>query len=78
MEWVHAREYALENLLGAQVFLDVDQRWGGDRRGASCVAYLANANGTPNINKNFNMMMVKAGFATIHDDSGNEFDPTRW
>jgi endonuclease YncB( thermonuclease family) len=78
MNWVHAREYAMENLLGAQVFLDIDQRSGRDPSGAVCVAYLANANGTPNLNKNFNMMMVKAGFATIKDDSGNEFDPSSW
>jgi micrococcal nuclease len=78
MDWVHAREYAMENLLGAQVFLDVDQRSGRNHGGAVCVAYLANANGTPNLNKNFNMMMVKAGLATIKDDSGNEFDPSQW
>ena len=78
MDWVHAREYAMENLLGSQVFLDVDQRSGRDSGSAVCVAYLANANGTPNLNKNFNMMMVKAGFATLKDDSGNEFDPSRW
>jgi endonuclease YncB( thermonuclease family) len=78
MEWVHAREYAIENLLGAQVFLDVDQRSGLNPGGAACVAYLANANGTPNLNKNFNMMMVKAGFATLKDDPGNDFDPSLW
>jgi len=78
MDWVHAREYAMENLLGSQVFLDVDQRSGRNSGGAVCVAYLANANGTPNLNKNFNMMMVKTGFATLKDDPGNEFDPSRW
>jgi endonuclease YncB( thermonuclease family) len=78
MEWVHAREYAMENLLGAQVFLDVDQRSARNSGGAVCVAYLANGNGTPNLNRNFNLMMIKAGFAIIKDDLGNEFDPYRW
>jgi micrococcal nuclease len=78
MDWVHAREYAMENLLGAQVFLDVDESLGKNPCGAVCVAYLANANGTPNLNKNFNMMTVKAGFATLKDDSGNEFEPSLW
>jgi endonuclease YncB( thermonuclease family) len=78
MEWVHAREYAMENLLGSQVFLDVDPGSETNLYGSICVAYLANANGTPNLAKNFNKMMVKAGFATLKDDPHNEFDPSRW
>jgi micrococcal nuclease len=79
MDGVHAREYALENLLGVEVFLDIDGRWGHSAKGAvPCVIYLANPNGTPNFNKNFNKMMVQGGFATIKNDTGNEFDPTKW
>jgi micrococcal nuclease len=79
IEGVHAREYALENLLGVQVFLDIDDRRGKRADGATaCIAYLANSNGTPNIHKNFNSMVLTAGFARIKDDPANEFDPTIW
>jgi micrococcal nuclease len=79
IEGVHAREYALENLLGAQVFLDVDNDTGRSSKDAtSCVAYLANPNGTPNLNENFNKMIAKAGYATIRKDTRSEFDPARW
>ncbi len=79
IEGVHAREYALENLLGVQVFLDIDDR--AMKKGnaeIACVAYLANRNGTPNLNKNFNKMIVQSGYAEVKDDSGNEFDPNHW
>jgi micrococcal nuclease len=79
IEGVHAREYALENLLGVQVFLDVDNGCGRKSDdAATCVAYLANSDGTPNVHKNFNRMIVGAGFARIRDDPGNEFDPAKW
>jgi endonuclease YncB( thermonuclease family) len=79
IEGVHAREYALENLLGVQVFLDVDAN--AIRRpnaAVSCVAYLSNRNGTPNVNKNFNKMAIQSGFAVLRDDTRNEFDPSKW
>ncbi|NPV63041.1 MAG: hypothetical protein HPY61_10530 [Methanotrichaceae archaeon] len=79
IEGVHAREYALENLLGVQVFLDIDNGRGKRPDGATtCIAYLANSNGTPNLSKNFNRMIVGAGFARVRDDPGNEFDPAKW
>lgn len=79
IEGVHAREYALENLLGVQVFIDIDDKMG--RRSSAettCVAYLANRNGTPNLNKNFNKMIVQSGYAVIKNDTRNEFDPLQW
>jgi micrococcal nuclease len=79
IEGVHAREYALENLLGVQVFLDIDDKSGKAINGETeCIAYLANSNGTPNIDKNFNKMMLQAGFARLRDDTENEFDPCNW
>ena len=79
MEGVHAREFAMENLLGAKVFLDIDDRAREKTNGARlCLVYLANRNGTPDLNKNFNKMIASAGFAAIKNDSGSEFDPRRW
>lgn len=79
IEGVHAREYTLENLLGVQVFVDIDDRMGRRPNAeTSCVAYLANRNGTPNLNKNFNKMIVQSGYAVIRNDTRNEFDPSQW
>ncbi len=79
IEGVRAREYALENLLGVQVFLDVDaNEIRKPNCAVSCVAYLSNRNGTPNINKNFNKMEIQSGFAVIRNDTRNEFDPSKW
>lgn len=79
IEGVHAREYALENLLGVQVFLDIDDRMKRKPNAeTTCVAYLANRNGTPNLNKNFNKMVVQSGYAVVRNDTRNEFDPLRW
>ena len=79
IEGVHAREYALENLLGVQVFLDIDDCMRKKPNGeAVCVAYLANRNGTPNLNRNFNKMIVQSGYAAVKNDTRNEFDPSLW
>jgi micrococcal nuclease len=79
IEGVRAREYTLENLLGVQVFLDVDDCMRKKPNGeAVCVAYLANRNGTPNLNKNFNKMIVQSGYAAVRNDTRNEFDPSQW
>lgn len=79
IEGVHAREYALENLLGVQVFIDIDDRMGRRLNSeTACVAYLANRNGTPNLNKNFNKMIVQSGYAVIKNDTRNEFNPSQW
>lgn len=79
MDGVHAREFAMENLLGVQVFLDVDDRAREKPKGARpCIVFLANRNGTPNLNKNFNKMIARAGFAVVKNDSRSEFDSSRW
>ncbi len=79
IEGVHAREYALENLLGVQVFIDIDDKMGRRPNAeTTCVAYLANRNGTPNLNKNFNKMIVQTGYAVVRNDTRNEFDPSHW
>jgi micrococcal nuclease len=79
IEGVHAREYALENLLGVQVFIDIDDKMGRRPNAeTTCVAYLANRNGTPDLNKNFNKMIVQSGYAVIRNDTRNEFDPSKW
>ncbi len=78
IEGVHAREYTLENLLGVQVFLDIDNRTCKSSNGATeCVVYLANPDGTPNMKKNFNKMVVNAGYAYVRNNSKSEFSPAR-
>ncbi len=79
MQGVHAREYALENLLGVQVFLKIDGKLRNSAKGSiPCVLYLANPDGTPNYDKNFNEMMVQRGYAVVCNDTGNDFDPAKW
>ncbi len=78
IEGVHAREYALENLLGVQVFLDIDNTSKISNGATACVTYLANSNGTPNLNKNFNKMIVNAGYATVRKNTRSEFNPAKW
>ncbi|NYT02789.1 MAG: hypothetical protein GKC10_08565 [Methanosarcinales archaeon] len=79
MDGVHSKQYALEQLLNVQVFLDMDNVTGYNPEGTTvCVVYLANPNGTPNLNRIYNRMIVDAGFARLADDGGNEFDPADW
>jgi len=79
MDGVHSKQYALEQLLNVQVFLDMDNVSGYHPEGTTvCVVYLANPNGTPNLNRIYNRMIVEAGFARLADDAGNEFDPADW
>jgi hypothetical protein len=74
-----AREFTRDNLMGMQVFLNIDSQTGRDRGGCwLCVVYKANANGTANLNKNFNKMYADAGYGMLKDDSQTEFDPTNW
>jgi len=52
---LEAREFTRDNLMGTQVFLDIDNKTGPDKGGCwMCVVYRANANGTANLEKNFN------------------------
>ncbi|VVB70072.1 Uncharacterised protein [uncultured archaeon] len=79
IEGVHAKEYTLENLLGVQVFLERDDGAGTDSDGSiPCLVYLAGPDGKPNFNKNFNKMIVQAGFAVIKKRAGSQFDPDKW
>lgn len=76
---LNAREFTRDNLMGTQVFLDIDNKTGQDTGGCwMCVAYKANANGTANLNKNYNKMYVDAGYGMQKDDPQTEFDPMSW
>ena len=43
-----------------------------------CVAYLAKPDGSIDLSRNFNRMLVDAGQACLWDFSNNEFDPASW
>jgi len=74
-----AREFSRDNLMGTQVFLDIDNKTGRDKSGClMCMVYRANANGTANLKKNFNKMYVDAGYGMPNDDPLTEFDPLSW
>ena len=74
-----AREFTRDNLMGTQVFLDIDNKTGQDKGGCwMCVVYKANANGTANLKKNFNKMYANAGYGMLNDDPQTEFDPKSW
>jgi hypothetical protein len=76
---LNAREFTRDNLMGTQIFLDIDDKTGQDSAGCwMCVVYRANANGTPNFSANFNKMYVDAGYGIIKDDLKTEFDPKNW
>ena len=76
---LEAREFTRDNLMGTQVFLDIDNKTGPDKGGCwMCVVYRANANGTANLEKNFNKMYVDAGHGMARDDPQTEFDPGNW
>lgn len=76
---VHSKEYALENVLNVQVFLDVDNVTGYRPGGTTeCLVYLSTPDGQPNLDRLFNRMIVDAGYARISNDTRNEFDPADW
>jgi hypothetical protein len=76
---LEAREFTRDNLMGTQVFLDIDNKTGPDKGGCwMCVVYRANANGTANLEKNFNKMYADAGYGMARDDPQTEFDPAEW
>lgn len=79
IEGVHAREYALENLLDVQVFLDKDDIAATNADGSiPCLVYLPGSDGKPNLNKIFNKMTVMAGHSVIRNNTRSEFDPAQW
>ncbi len=78
LDGVHSKEFTMEHLLNVQVFLDVDNVTGYRPEGVTeCLVYLANPNGTPDMGRLFNRIIVEAGFAWLDDDD-NEFDPATW
>jgi len=79
IEGVHAREYTMERLLDAVVFLDKDDLSGNYADGGiPCMVYLSGQDGKPNLEKSFNRMIVDAGYAVIKNDMPSEFDPAQW
>ena len=76
---LNAREFTRDNLMGTQVFLDIDDKTGQDTGGCwLAMVYKANANGTPNLLKCYNKMYVDAGYGMIRDDPKTEFNPENW
>ncbi len=66
MDGVHARAYTLENLMGVEVLLKFDPESNRDALGAiPCVVFLEESKGKTIVDKNFNEMIVKAGFAKV-------------
>lgn len=79
IEGVHAREYSLEQILNAVVFLDKDDLAGTYADGGiPCLVYLSGSGGKPNMNKFFNKMIVDAGYAVIKNSTPSEFNPAFW
>jgi hypothetical protein len=76
---LNAREFTRDNLMGTQVFLDIDDKTGQDSGGCwMCMVYKANANGTPNLLASYNKMYADAGYGMIRDNIKTEFDPKNW
>lgn len=74
-----AHSFATKWLQSNLVYLDVDDRTGQDKYGRwVCVAYLTNPDGSINLSRNFNRMLVDAGHACVWDFSNNEFNPASW
>jgi len=74
-----ATDYARPWLLSQYVFLDLDDKTGKDQYGRwVAVVYLADSDGSINLTRNFNRMLVDSGNAVIEDFKNNEFDPGSW
>jgi micrococcal nuclease len=74
-----ATDYTRSWLLNNLVFLDLDDKTGKDQYGRwVAVVYLANLNGSINLSRRFNRMLVDSGHAVIEDFKNNEFDPQSW
>jgi hypothetical protein len=76
---VHSREYALENLLNVQVFLDIDDNLSRSSSGPTpCVVYLYAPGGVSDLDRNFNAMVVRSGYGVANEEAGSEFDTSEW
>jgi micrococcal nuclease len=74
-----ATAYARPWLLNNKVFLDLDNKTGKDEFGRwVAIVYLTNSDGSLNLSRNFNRMLVDSGHAIIKDFKNNEFDPANW
>ncbi len=68
-----AKDFAIEELLGCTVHLDVDDKTGIDNSGGDrlvCVVYLGDVN--------FNRLLADTHHACVQDYPSNEFDPGDW
>ena len=74
-----AAAYTRSWLLNNFIFIDLDNKTGKDQYGRwVAVVYLANPDGSLNLTRNFNRMLVDSGHAVIEDFKNNEFDPQSW
>jgi micrococcal nuclease len=74
-----ATEYTRSWLLNNFVYMDLDDKTGKDEFGRwVAVVYLSNLDGSLNLTRNFNRMLVDSGNAVIEDFKNNEFDPKSW
>lgn len=72
----NASAYTRSWLLSTYIFLDLDDKTGKDQYDRwVAVAYLSD-DGLPG--RNFNKMLVDAGYAEIKDFKNNEFNPETW
>jgi endonuclease YncB( thermonuclease family) len=79
MTGLKAREFTRDSIANTQVFLDIDNQTGQDKDGCwMCVVYKAFPNSTPNMNANFNLMYLNAGYGRISDNPDTEFNPQNW
>lgn len=73
-----AANYTISWLFGRTVWLDIDDLRGRDDYGRwICVVYLQE-NNSPNLEMNFNRMIVDSGHAVVKDFKDNEFNPAGW
>ena len=74
-----AEQYATTWLQSNIVYLDVDDRSRTDKYGRFvCVVYLAKPDGSLNVSRNLNKMLVDSGHACVTDFTNNEFNPAEW
>jgi micrococcal nuclease len=75
----NATDYTRSWLLNNLVYPDLDNKTGKDQFGRwVAVVYLTNLDGSLNLTRNFNKMLVDSGHAVIEDFKNNEFDPQSW
>jgi hypothetical protein len=73
------REFTRDNLMGTQVFLDIDNKTAKDDSGCwLCLVYMAFPNGTPNLHALYNRIYTYAGYGEARDDPRTEFHPQDW